>query len=62
MFYGSLRLLGYVGLFLLTTHAFVVLYEEPTLTRLFGQQYRAYQARVRRWLPRFAAWDSGGPP
>ncbi len=61
MFYGSLRLLGYVGLFLLATHAFVVLYEEPTLTRLFGQQYRAYQTRVRRWLPRFAARGSGGP-
>ena len=53
MFYGSLLLLGYVGAFLLATHTFVVLYEEPTLTRLFGQQYSAYRTRVRRWLPRF---------
>ena len=58
IFYGSLPLLGYVVLFLLATHAFVVLYEEPTLTRLFGQQYRAYQTRVRRWLPRFSVRDS----
>jgi len=60
MFYGSLPLLGYTGLFLLVTHAFVVFYEEPTLTRLFGQQYRDYRTRVRRWLPRFSARDSGG--
>jgi len=53
IFYGSLPLLGYVGLFLVATHSFVVLYEEPTLMRLFGEQYRAYQMRVRRWLPRF---------
>jgi protein-S-isoprenylcysteine O-methyltransferase Ste14 len=52
IFYRSLPLLGYLGLFLLATHAFVVLYEEPTLTRLFGQQYRDYQTSVRRWLPR----------
>jgi len=61
MFYGSLPLLGYTGLFLLVTHAFVVFYEEPTLARLFGQQYRAYRTRVHRWLPRFWARDSGGP-
>jgi len=60
IFYGSLPLLGYVGLFLLATHAFVVLYEESTLTRLFGQQYRDYRTRVRRWLPRFSVRDSGG--
>ena len=60
LFYRSLPLLGYVGLFLLATHAFIVFYEEPTLTRLFGQQYRAYQMRVRRWLPRFSVRDSGG--
>ena len=61
MFYGSLPLLGYTGLFLLVTHAFVVFYEEPTLARLFGEQYRAYRARVHRWLPRWAR-DFGGPP
>ncbi len=34
IFYGSLPLLGYVALFLVATHSFVVLYEEPTLMRL----------------------------
>lgn len=51
LFYRSLPLLGYVGVFLLVTHLFVVGYEEPTLQRLFGADYQAYRARVRRWLP-----------
>jgi len=32
-------------------HAFVVLYEEPTLRRTFGTQFDAYSRRVPRWLP-----------
>lgn len=39
-------------LFLALTHAFVRLYEEPTLERRFGESYRRYKARVPRWLPR----------
>ncbi len=46
-------LLAYLVLFLAVTHVFVVTYEEPTLTRLFGEEYQAYRARVGRWLPRF---------
>lgn len=52
IFYRSLPLLGYIGVFLLGAHAFVVRYEEPTLARLFGDDYQAYRARVSRWLPR----------
>lgn len=33
-------------------HAFVVLYEEPTLRRAFGATYEQYLATVPRWLPR----------
>jgi protein-S-isoprenylcysteine O-methyltransferase Ste14 len=51
LFYESLPLLVYTGLFLLITHLFVVLYEEPTLRRTFGQEYEAYCHRVRRWRP-----------
>jgi protein-S-isoprenylcysteine O-methyltransferase Ste14 len=50
--YRSLPLLGYVGVFLLATHAFVLWYEEPALERRFGEAYRTYRAAVRRWLPR----------
>jgi len=34
------------------THAFVVLYEEPTLERRFGESYRRYRGSVNRWIPR----------
>ena len=33
-------------------HLFVLLYEEPTLERKFGDRYRRYRASVPRWLPR----------
>ena len=51
LFYESLALLGYAGVFFLMTHIFVVLYEEPTLRRSFGDEYEAYCRKVRRWWP-----------
>ncbi len=51
LFYESLQLLGYAGVFFLVTHLFVVWYEEPTLQQTFGQEYDAYCRQVRRWLP-----------
>jgi protein-S-isoprenylcysteine O-methyltransferase Ste14 len=38
--------------FFVITHLFVVLYEEPTLTRTFGDSYARYRSTVHRWLPR----------
>ena len=52
IFYQSIALLCYVVVFLVLTHLFVVWYEEPTLARLFGDDYQGYRASVRRWLPR----------
>jgi protein-S-isoprenylcysteine O-methyltransferase Ste14 len=37
LFYQSIPLLGYAGVFLTITHLFVVLYEEPTLRRTFAR-------------------------
>jgi len=34
---------------------FVMLYEEPTLRRLFGADYEEYCKHVRRWVPRLHA-------
>ena len=50
--YRSLSLLGYALVLLIATHLFVVWYEEPTLRRMFGDDYVAYCARVHRWRPR----------
>lgn len=51
LFYESLPLLGYTGLFFLVTHLFVTWYEEPTLRQTFGQEYESYCQQVRRWWP-----------
>ncbi len=51
LFYESLPLLGYTGLFFLATHVFVVWYEEPTLRQTFGPEYEVYCRQVRRWWP-----------
>jgi hypothetical protein len=50
---------GYAGLFLLASHVFVVVYEEPALHRTFGQEYEAYCRRVRRWWPRIGTARDG---
>ena len=52
-FYQSLPLLGYAGSFLLVSHLFVVLYEEPALRRAFEEDYEAYCRRAGRWCPRW---------
>lgn len=53
LFYRSWPLLLYMVAFLVILHGFVLLYEEPTLRRTFGEEYEDYRRRVRRWWPRF---------
>ncbi len=63
LLFGDARLLAYAAIVWLAVHTFVVAYEEPTLRRRYGDQYHAYCARVRRWLPRIApASDLEGEP
>jgi len=38
--------------FLLITHLFVIVYEEPTLADKFGASYQQYRSSVHRWLIR----------
>ena len=40
----------------LGVHLFVVFYEEPTLRKKFGDDYREYCRNVRRWGPRLRPW------
>jgi len=42
----------YAAFVALAFHARVILFEEPTLRRLFGPAFEAYLARVPRWIPR----------
>jgi protein-S-isoprenylcysteine O-methyltransferase Ste14 len=50
--FGALRLLVYAAFVATCFQLFIVYYEEPHLSRTFGESYREYRARVGRWLPR----------
>ena len=52
LYYRSAWLFGFTALFLLIVHLFVISYEEPTLRRMFGNEYEDYVRRVGRWWPR----------
>ena len=54
---GNGALLEYGGFVWLLFHAFVLIYEEPTLQESFGSEYNAYCNGVRRWIPRLTAWS-----
>lgn len=49
--FRSPGLVLYAAIVAIWMHLFVRFYEEPRLTREFGEQYVAYKAGVRRWLP-----------
>ncbi len=52
LWFGFWRILIYAALFLLTTHLFVTLYEEPNLRQRFGTSYEQYLKQVPRWIPK----------
>jgi protein-S-isoprenylcysteine O-methyltransferase Ste14 len=45
-------LFAYGAVFMVAVAAFVHWYEEPTLTRTFGQEYEEYRRAVPGWWPR----------
>ena len=42
----------YLACVLVIVNFFVLIYEEPTLHKQFGDEYESYRARVPRWIPR----------
>lgn len=56
---GSLGTMLWAAIVWLTVHLFVLGYEEPTLSRSYGEQYDRYRANVRRWIPRLTPWSAG---
>jgi protein-S-isoprenylcysteine O-methyltransferase Ste14 len=53
---GRPVLLLYALLFLAVVAGFVHVYEEPTLSHRFGDEYAAYRRAVPAWLPRLRPW------
>jgi protein-S-isoprenylcysteine O-methyltransferase Ste14 len=53
---GRPTLFVYAAGFALAVAAFVRWYEEPTLSRQFGQQYETYRRAVPAWWPRRRPW------
>jgi len=52
LLFESLAVLAYGVAVWAIQAAFVLLYEEPKLGRLFGAEYDDYRRRVPRWIPR----------
>jgi protein-S-isoprenylcysteine O-methyltransferase Ste14 len=48
---GRFGLLWYAAAVFVAVAVFVHGYEEPTLSRQFGDEYARYREEVRRWLP-----------
>lgn len=58
--YSSRALAVYAGVVGIAFHLRVVLAEEPTLQRTFGEEWRTYRRAVPRWLlPVPSRWRSG---
>src|SRR4051794_31734162 len=53
---GSGGLLIYAAIVWITVASFVHLYEEPTLSSRYGEEYASYRRAVRAWLPRATPW------
>ncbi|WP_395705690.1 methyltransferase family protein [Casimicrobium huifangae] len=50
LWFGQIAGFALLPMFVLYLNRFQIEPEEDALTRLFGDDYRQYQARVRRWL------------
>lgn len=57
---GQPILLAYAVVFGAVVGAFVHWYEEPTLSRQYGEPYEAYRRAVPAWWPRLRPWRPGG--
>ena len=54
LWWGSLVIAAWAGIFILLNQAYFILSEEPGLEARFGESYRLYKAEVPRWVPRLS--------
>ncbi len=53
---GDDRLVVYAAILWLFFHFWMLVIEEPTLERSFGDEFANFKANVPRWLPRLTPW------
>ncbi|MDR1366986.1 MAG: hypothetical protein LBJ13_03735 [Puniceicoccales bacterium] len=56
LLFNSWIIFGLFGLFLLGNMIYFPLFEEKSLERRFGDDYRIYKHNVPRWIPRLTPW------
>ena len=62
LIFGSVAILVFAAGFVVVNHVFFLAYEEPSMRRRFGDDYRSYKDNVPRWIPRRTAWRPALPP
>jgi len=61
VFFESRSVGIYAAVAWLVFHLWVLVYEEPHLESVFGEEYAQYRAVVPRWLPRFHPHPQASP-
>ncbi len=61
VFFESRSVGIYTAVAWLVFHLWVLLYEEPHLESIFGEEYEQYRAVVPRWLPRLRPHPEASP-
>ena len=59
LYFRNIRVLEYGIAISLAFHLFILLYEEPTLRRIFDREYEEFCNNVPRWIPRLSPWTPG---
>jgi protein-S-isoprenylcysteine O-methyltransferase Ste14 len=54
-------ILGMAAFCFVAVNLFILLYEEPVLTRKFGLSYEEYRKHVPRWIPRVTPYRPAEP-
>ena len=62
LIFGRFVLVVYAALVAVACWSFVTFYEEPTLSKQFGDEYATYKDAVPAWWPRLQAWTPDEQP
>lgn len=60
LLFASWATVLYAAIAFVAVLLFVLSYEQPTLEREYGEEYREYRRNVRGWMPRLRPWSGDG--